>query len=101
MALNLIDLAKDYLIPAICARISSPACRGNLGRVCGRVLLQPAPYPAAPRSLLQPFLPNVNIPPECATRIRLVNCDLSVSPPHCRATAVTYRKGCEQVMAVK
>jgi len=47
------------------------------------------------------FLPNVNIPLECATSIRLVDCDLSVSPPHCRASAVTYRKGCEQVMAVK
>lgn len=46
-------------------------------------------------------LPTLNIPPECASSIRLVNCDLSVSPPHCRTVAVAYREGCEQLMVVK
>lgn len=55
----------------------------------------------AARSRPQAFLPNVNIPLECAITIRLVNCDLSASPPRCRAVTVTYRKGCEQVMAAK
>ena len=46
-----------------------------------------------------PFLPSMNIPLECTTSIRLVECDLSVSPPHCRTASVAYRKGCEQVVA--
>jgi hypothetical protein len=43
----------------------------------------------------------LNIPLECASSIRLVNCDLSFSPPHCRTVSVAYRKGCEQVMVAK
>ena len=54
----------------------------------------------ASRSQPKPFLPNMNIPLECATSIRLIDCDLSSSLPHCRTVAVTYRKGCEQVMVV-
>jgi hypothetical protein len=72
-----------------------------LGRVWVSVLLMASLSGCAARSRPQSFLPNVNIPVECAMSIRLVNCDLSVSPPRCRGTAVTYRKGCEQVMAVK
>ena len=55
----------------------------------------------AEQSQPKSFLPTVNIPVECATSIHLVNCDLSVSPPRCGASAVTYHKGCEQVMVVK
>lgn len=52
----------------------------------------------ASRSRPKPFLPNLNIPVVCATSIRLVDCDLSSSPPHCRTAAVIYRTGCEQVV---
>ena len=52
----------------------------------------------ASRSRLKPFSPNLNIPLECLTSIRLIDCDLFSSPRHCRS--VTYREGCEQVMVV-
>jgi len=52
----------------------------------------------ASRPRLEPFLPNLNIQLECVTSIRLVDCDLSSSPPHCRTAAVAYREGCEQVV---
>ena len=55
----------------------------------------------APRSRSTLFLPTFNIPLECATSVHLVGCDLSYNPPHCRTTAVTYRRGCEQVVVVK
>ena len=71
-----------------------------LGRAWVCVLLIAILTGCAPRSRFKPFLPNVNIPPECATSIRLVDCDLSFNPPHCRTAAVTYRKGCEQLMVV-
>jgi len=47
------------------------------------------------------LLPSVNIPPECASSIRLVNCDMSFSPPRCSKVAVNYRQGCEQIMVAK
>jgi hypothetical protein len=71
-----------------------------LGRAWISVLLIAALSGCASRSRPAPFLPNMNIPLECGTSIRLVDCDLSSSPPHCRTAAVTYRKGCEQVVAV-
>ena len=70
------------------------------GRAWDSVLLIATPTGCASRSRPKPFLPNMNIPLECATSIRLVDCDLSSSPPHCRTDAVTYRAGCEQVMVV-
>jgi hypothetical protein len=70
------------------------------GRAWVSVLLIATLTCCASRSRPKPFLPNMNIPLECATRIRLIDCDLSSSPPHCRTAAVTYRKGCEQVMVV-
>jgi hypothetical protein len=86
---------------AIPSRVTSPVCRGNSGRVWVNVLLMATLTGCAARSRPQSLLPSVNIPVECATSIRFVNCDLSVNPPRCRATAITYRKGCEQVMADK
>jgi hypothetical protein len=69
------------------------------GWICGSVLI--ATLTGCPsRSRPTPFLPNMNIPLECATSIRLVDCNLSFRPPHCPAAAVTYRKGCEEVVAV-
>ena len=70
-----------------------------LGRAWVSVLLI-AILTCASRSRLKPFSPNLNIPLECVTSIRLVDCDLSSSPPHCRTAAVAYRKGCEQVVVV-
>jgi hypothetical protein len=69
------------------------------GRAWVSVLLIATLTGCASRSRPKPFLPNMNIPLECA-RIRLIDCDLSFRPPHCRTAAVTYRKGCEQVMVV-
>jgi hypothetical protein len=71
-----------------------------LGRAWISVLLIAALSGCASRSRPQPFLPNMNIPPGCATSIRLVDCDLSFSPPHRRTAAVTYREGCEQAVVV-
>jgi len=42
----------------------------------------------------------VPVGPEPERRPRLVDCDLSPSPPHSRTVAVAYRKGCEQVVVV-
>ena len=69
-----------------------------LGRVWVSFLLINTLTGCASRSHPKPFLPNISIPRECATSIRLVDCDLSFSPPHCRTAAVTYLKGCEQVV---
>ena len=71
-----------------------------LGRTLSSVLLIATLTGCASRSRPTPFLPNMNIPLECATNIRLVACNLSFSPPHCRSAAVTYREGCEQVVVV-
>ena len=71
------------------------------GRAWVSVLLIATLTGCASRSRPKVSLPSFNIPPECASSIRLVNCDLSFSPPHCRTVAVAYRKGCEQVMVVK
>jgi hypothetical protein len=70
------------------------------GRAWNSVLLIATLTGCASRSRPKPFLPYVNIPLEWATSIRLVDCDLSSSPPRCRTVAVTYRKGCEHVMVV-
>jgi hypothetical protein len=69
-----------------------------LGRAWVSVLLIATLTGCASRSRPKSLLPNVNIPLVCATSIRLVDCDLSFSPPHCRTAAVTYRTGCEQVL---
>ncbi len=71
-----------------------------LGRAWACVLLIATLTGCASRSRPNLFLPNVNIPLECATSIRLVGCDLSFKPPHCRTATVTYRKGCEQPAVV-
>jgi len=68
-----------------------------LGRTRGSVLLIATLTGCASPSRFAPFLPNLNIPNECATSIRLVDCALSVSPPQCRTAAVTCRKGSEQL----
>jgi len=47
------------------------------------------------------LLPNLVVPVNCASKITLVQCDARVSPPKCRSVRVTYRKGCEQIVAVK
>jgi hypothetical protein len=70
-----------------------------LGRVWVCVLLLATLTVCSSRSRPRPFLPSMNIPLECASSIRLVECDLSFSPPHCRTAAVAYRKGYEQVVA--
>ena len=55
-----------------------------LGRAWVSVLLI-ATTGCAWRSRRKPFSPNLNIPLECVTSIRLVDCDLSSGPPHrCR-----------------
>ena len=71
-----------------------------LGRAWVSVLLIATLTDCASRSRLKPFSPNLNIPLECFSSIRLVDCDLSSSPRHCRTAAVTYREGCEQVVVV-
>ena len=58
-----------------------------LGRAWVSVLLIATLTGCASRSRLKPFSPNLNIPLECVTSIRLVDCDLSSSPPHCRTAA--------------
>jgi len=45
----------------------------------------------------KPFLPNTNVPLECATNVGLVDCDRAFSPPRCPTAPSTYQKGCEQV----
>lgn len=55
----------------------------------------------ASRSRPKATFPTLNIPPECASKIELVSCDLSFTPPRCRAASVEYRKGCEQVVVLK
>lgn len=72
-----------------------------LGRVWVCVLLLATLTGCALRPRPTPFLPNMNIPLSCATSIRLVECDLSFSPPHCRTANVEYRKGCEEVEVAK
>lgn len=42
-------------------------------------------------------LPNLRIPVDCASEIKLVGCDARVSPPKCRSARVTYRRGCEEI----
>jgi hypothetical protein len=70
-----------------------------LGRIWVCVLLLIALTGCASRFRRKPFLPNMNIPLECATSIHPVECDLSFSLAHCRTAAVAYRRGCEQVVA--
>ena len=53
-----------------------------VGRAWVSVLLIATLTGCASRSRPKPFLPNMNIPLECATRIRLIDCDLSFRPPH-------------------
>ena len=72
-----------------------------LGRAWVCLLLIAILTGCAPRSRPKPFLSNMSIPLGCTTNIRLVGCDLSFSPPHRRTAAVTYRKGCEQLVVVK
>jgi hypothetical protein len=71
-----------------------------LGRAWVSLLLIITLTGCASRSRPKPFLPNLNIPPACASSIRLVDCDMSFSPPHCRTATVTYRRGCEQIAVV-
>ena len=71
-----------------------------VGRAGASVRLIATLTGCAPRSRSKPFLPIVKIPLECATGIRLVDCDLSFNPPRCRTVAVTYRKGWEQLLVV-
>lgn len=54
----------------------------------------------ASRSRPKPFQPGIYTPLECVTSIRLIDCDLSFSPPNCRTLDVTHREGCEQVVGV-
>ena len=72
-----------------------------LGRAWACIPLIATLTSCASRSRPKPFLPSMSISLECTTSIRLVGCDLSFSPPQCRTPAVTYRKGCEQVVVVK
>jgi hypothetical protein len=44
-------------------------------------------------------LPNMVIPVACASQITLVHCDARVNPPKCKSARVTYRGGCEQIVA--
>jgi len=71
-----------------------------LGRAWVSVLLLATLTGCTSRSRLKPFSPNLNIPLQCVTSIRLVDCDLSSSPRHSRTAVVTHREGCEQVVVV-
>jgi len=71
------------------------------GRAWVSVLLIATLTGCASRVRPKPLLPNLNIPVQCASSIRLVNCDLSFSPPHCQNAAIDYRKGCEQIVVTK
>jgi len=46
-------------------------------------------------------LPSVVVPVSCASEILLIDCDAQVSPPKCRSARVTYRKDCEEILALK
>ena len=71
-----------------------------LGRAWACVLLIATLTGCASRFRPKLSPPSMSIPLECTTSIRLVGCDLSFSPPHCRTATVTYRKGCEQLAVV-
>lgn len=72
-----------------------------LGRTWVRVVLIATLSGCVSESRLEPFPLDTNIPLECATNIRLVDCDLSLKPRHCGIAAVTYPKGCEQEVVDK
>lgn len=46
-----------------------------------------------------PFFPDMKIPVGCVSEIRMVECDARVQPPKCRSARVTYRSGCEEIVA--
>ena len=71
-----------------------------VGRAWVSVLLIAILPDCASRFRPAQFQPNVNILLECATSIRLVDCEPSFSPPHCCNAGVTYRKGREQAVVV-
>jgi hypothetical protein len=72
-----------------------------LGRTWVSVVLIATLSGCVSASRPKPFLPNTNVPLECATNVHLVDCEPSFSPPYCRIADVTYREGCEQVVVVK
>lgn len=49
----------------------------------------------------RPALPSMKVPVSCASEITLVGCDARMSPPKCKSARVTYRKGCEEIVAGK
>lgn len=44
-------------------------------------------------------LPSMRIPVKCASEITLVQCDARVQPPKCKSARVTYKSGCEEIVA--
>jgi len=71
------------------------------GRAWVSVLLMTVLTGCAPRARSSRFLPVIRVPLECAKEIRLVDCDVTFNPPHCRTATVTYARGCEQLVVVK
>jgi len=51
------------------------------------------------RRAARAVLPNLVIPVACASEITLMHCDARVSPPKCKSARVTYRGGCERIVA--
>ena len=51
------------------------------------------------RRAVRVSLPSTRIPVKCASEITLVQCDARVQPPKCKSARVTYRNGCEEIVA--
>jgi hypothetical protein len=85
--------SRRTLPPAAEPGCMIPGSHGSLGRSWVSVLLIAILSGCAARPRPEPFVPSVNIPLECATSIRLTDCDLSVSHrlrPLCWSPALPY-----------
>jgi hypothetical protein len=51
------------------------------------------------RRATQVSLPDLAIPVACASEIMLLQCELRVNPPSCKAARVKYHSGCERIVA--
>jgi hypothetical protein len=68
---------------------------------CGALFLLAAALIGLGCSARRGVLPNLVVPVRCASEIVLVQCDARVSPPRCKSARVTYRRGCEEIVAGK
>jgi len=45
------------------------------------------------------FRPNYNLPLACTSKIVMIRCDPQTAPVQCEKIAVTYKPGCEELVA--